>query len=69
MKEDLEKSNEKTELGGKRQDRIFPGIKNGIGKSKKMTDQLAVTTESLKKVLSNNQLRVNWRTSSEDLLR
>jgi DNA recombination protein RmuC len=47
----------------------FGELKNELENQRKLTDQLVVTTESLKKVLSNNQLRGQFGEQvAEDLL-
>jgi len=57
IKQDLEKSDER--LYGAEKERVgsFRELKSELENQRKITEQLSTTTESLKKVLSNNQLR------------
>ena len=69
IKEDLEKSSEKLNLAEKERIGSFRELKSELENQRRMTDQLSVTTESLKKVLSNNQLRGQFGEQvAEDLL-
>ncbi|KKR05967.1 MAG: RmuC-domain protein [candidate division WS6 bacterium GW2011_GWF2_39_15] len=57
IREDLNESKTKLSDTEKERANMFGSLKNSLDEYKKITDQLAVSTESLKKVLSNNQLR------------
>ena len=70
LHEELEKSNKRIE--NSERDRIgsFKELKTEIEHNRKMTEQLSVTADGLKKVLSNNQLRGQFGEQvAEDLLR
>jgi DNA recombination protein RmuC len=70
IQEDLKVS--KKELEQSEKDRIdsFSSLKTSLEDYKKITEQLSVSTENLKKVLSNNQLRGQFGEQvAEDLLK
>lgn len=70
IQEDLKSS--KKDLETSERDRIdsFSALKNSLDEYKKITEQLSVSTENLKKVLSNNQLRGQFGEQvAEDLLK
>jgi DNA recombination protein RmuC len=70
IQEDLKLS--KKELEQSEKDRIdsFSSLKTSLEDYKKITEQLSVSTENLKKVLSNNQLRGQFGEQvAEDLLK
>lgn len=54
---DLEKNRERLESAEKERVGSFRALKQELETQRKMTEQLSTTTESLKRVLSNNQLR------------
>ncbi len=69
IRHELEQSEEK--LQGAEKERIgsFRELKSELETQRKITEQLSTTTESLKKVLSNNQLRGQFGEQvAEDLL-
>lgn len=69
IKDDLEKNDEK--LYGAEKERVgsFRELKSELENQRKITEQLSTTTENLKKVLSNNQLRGQFGEQvAEDLL-
>jgi len=57
IKELIEKTEEKIERTDKDRIGSFSKLKEAIENQAKVTEQLSVTTESLKRVLSNNQMR------------
>jgi len=57
IKEDLNKSKKELEVSEKERINTFSALKNSLEEYKKVTEKLSVSTEGLKKVLSNNQLR------------
>lgn len=57
IKEDLEKTKEKLEKAERERISSFSELRQALESQAKITEQLSATTESLKKVLSNNQLR------------
>jgi DNA recombination protein RmuC len=70
IKDDLKQS--KLDLENSEKERInsFSALKNSLDEYKKVTDQLSVSTENLKKVLSNNQLRGQFGEQvADDLLK
>lgn len=54
---ELEQSNKKVEMAERERVGSFRELKQEMENQRKITEQLSVTTEGLKKVLSNNQLR------------
>lgn len=54
---DLKASKKELEMSEKERISSFSALRNSLEEYKKVTEQLSVSTESLKKVLSNNQLR------------
>ncbi len=70
IKDDLKQS--KLDLENSEKERInsFSALKNSLDEYKKVTDQLSVSTDNLKKVLSNNQLRGQFGEQvADDLLK
>ncbi len=68
--EELTKSGDKLEKAEKDRIGTFSALKQEMETQKKLTEQLSVTTEGLKNVLSNNQLRGQFGEQiAEDLLR
>ncbi len=68
--DELNKSNDKLEIAEKERVGTFMALKQEMESQKKLTQQLSVTTEGLKNVLSNNQLRGQFGEQiAEDLLR
>lgn len=57
IQDDLKDSKNRLNESEKERVDMFSSLKTSLDDYKKITDQLAVSTESLKKVLSNNQLR------------
>ncbi|MBI2356971.1 DNA recombination protein RmuC [Candidatus Dojkabacteria bacterium] len=57
IQNDLKDSKDRLNDSEKERVNMFGSLKTSLDEYKKITDQLAVSTESLKKVLSNNQLR------------
>jgi DNA recombination protein RmuC len=57
IKEDLNKSKKELEMSDKERINTFSALKNSLEEYKKVTEQLSVSTEGLKKALSNNQVR------------
>lgn len=57
IQDDLKESKNRLNDSEKERVDMFSSLKTSLDDYKKITDQLAVSTESLKKVLSNNQLR------------
>jgi DNA recombination protein RmuC len=67
---DLKDSKEGLDKAEKERIGSFMALKSQLEEYKKVTDQLSVSTENLKKVLSNNQLRGQFGEQvAEDLLR
>lgn len=70
LQEDLKESKVNLELTEKDRINSFSALKNSLEEYKKITEQLSVSTEGLKKVLSNNQLRGQFGEQvAEDLLK
>jgi DNA recombination protein RmuC len=70
LHEELEKSNKRIEEADKDRIGSFKELKTEIEHNRKLTEQLSVTADGLKKVLSNNQLRGQFGEQvAEDLLR
>jgi DNA recombination protein RmuC len=68
--EELNKNSNKLEVAEKERVGTFAALKQEIENQKKLTEQLSVTTEGLKNVLSNNQLRGQFGEQiAEDLLK
>ena len=68
--EELNKSQSKLEIAEKDRVGSFNGLREAIDNNRKITEQLSVTTEGLKKTLSNNQLRGAFGEKvAEDLLK
>lgn len=68
--EELERSRESLNESDKERVGSFRELKKELENQRKMTEQLSTTTESLKKVLSNNQLRGQFGEQvAEDLLK
>lgn len=68
--EELDKSQSKLEIAEKDRVGSFNGLREAIDNHRKITEQLSVTTEGLKKTLSNNQLRGAFGEKvAEDLLK
>jgi len=57
IKEDLEKTKDKLEKAERERIGSFSQLREALENQVKVTEQLSSTTENLKKVLSNNQLR------------
>ncbi len=57
IKEDLEKAKEKLEKAERERIGSFSQLREALENQMRITEQLSATTENLKKVLSNNQLR------------
>jgi len=57
IREDLEKTKDKLETAEKERVGSFRELKRAVEDQAKVTEQLSTTTESLKRVLSNNQMR------------
>ncbi|OGK11803.1 hypothetical protein A2954_05100 [Candidatus Roizmanbacteria bacterium RIFCSPLOWO2_01_FULL_37_12] len=57
IKELIEKTDQKLETSDKERLGSFSQLKEAVENQAKVTEQLSVTTENLKRVLSNNQLR------------
>lgn len=57
VKEEIEKNNKKLDLTENNRIGSFKALEQSLSDYKKITQELSVSTESLKKVLSNNQLR------------
>jgi len=57
IKEDLNKSKKELEASDKERINTYSSLKTSLEEYKQVTEQLSVSTEGLKKVLSNNQLR------------
>ncbi|MGI6423071.1 MAG: DNA recombination protein RmuC [Candidatus Dojkabacteria bacterium] len=70
IQDDLKSSKKDLELSERERIDSFSALKNSLDEYKKITEQLSVSTENLKKVLSNNQLRGQFGEQvAEDLLR
>ena len=70
IQEDLKESKKDLELTEKDRINSFSALKNSLDEYKKITEQLCVSTENLKKVLSNNQLRGQFGEQvADDLLK
>ena len=68
--EELDKSQSKLEIAEKDRVGSFNGLREAIDNNRKITEQLSVTTEGLKKTLSNNQMRGAFGEKvAEDLLK
>jgi len=69
VRAELERSNKKLEEAEKDRVGSFRALKEEIEQHRKITDQLSTSTEGLRKVLSNNQLRGQFGEQvAEDLL-
>lgn len=69
LHDELEKSNKRVEAAEKDRIGSFKELKTEIEHNRRLTEQLSVTTDGLKKVLSNNQLRGQFGEQvAEDLL-
>lgn len=69
VRTELERSNKKLEEAEKDRVGSFRALKEEIEQHRKITDQLSLTAEGLRKVLSNNQLRGQFGEQvAEDLL-
>lgn len=70
IQEDLKESKKELEVSDKERINTFSALKNSLDEYKKITEQLSVSTENLKKVLSNNQLRGQFGEQvADDLLK
>ncbi len=70
IQEDLKESKKELEVSEKERINSFSSLKNSLDEYKKITEQLSVSTENLKKVLSNNQLRGQFGEQvADDLLK
>lgn len=70
IQEDLKESKKELEVSEKDRISSFSALKNSLDEYKKITEQLSVSTENLKKVLSNNQLRGQFGEQvADDLLK
>jgi DNA recombination protein RmuC len=70
IQEDLKSSKKELEVSERERINSFSALKNSLDEYKKITEQLSVSTENLKKVLSNNQLRGQFGEQvAEDLLK
>ena len=70
LHDELEKSNKRIENAEKDRVGSFKELKTEIEHNRRLTEQLSVTADGLKKVLSNNQLRGQFGEQvAEDLLR
>lgn len=68
--DELNKNQSKLETAEKERVGSFNGLREAIDNNRKITEQLSVTTDSLKRVLSNNQLRGAFGEKvAEDLLK
>lgn len=68
--QELEKNNNKLESAELERVKTFSAMKQEMENQRRLTEQLSVTTEGLKKVLSNNQLRGQFGEQiAEDLLK
>jgi len=69
MREEMEKQQDKLEIAEKERIGSFRELKQELENQRKISEQLSTTTEGLKKVLSNNQLRGQFGEQvAEDLL-
>lgn len=57
IREDLEKTKDKLEMAERERIGSFSRLKEAVENQAKVTEKLSTTAESLKKVLSNNQMR------------
>ncbi|MBP6976294.1 DNA recombination protein RmuC [Candidatus Dojkabacteria bacterium] len=70
IQDDLKESKKDLEITEKDRINSFSALKNSLDEYKKITEQLSVSTENLKKVLSNNQLRGQFGEQvADDLLK
>jgi DNA recombination protein RmuC len=70
MRNEVNQSQKRLEDSDKDRVREFQDLKSVIGEHKKITESLQITTDNLRKVLSNNQLRGNFgQEVAEDLLK
>ncbi len=70
VKVELEKNQKKLETAENQRIGNFESLKTSLDEYKKITQELSITTEGLKKVLSNNQLRGAFGEKvAEDLLK
>lgn len=70
IQEDLKESKKELEVSEKDRISSFSALKNSLDEYKKITEQLSVSTENLKKVLSNNQMRGQFGEQvADDLLK
>ncbi len=70
IQQDLKESKKDLEVSEKERINSFSALKNSLDEYKKITEQLSVSTENLKKVLSNNQLRGQFGEQvADDLLK
>ena len=70
IQEELKESKKDLEVSEKERINSFSALKNSLDEYKKITEQLSVSTENLKKVLSNNQLRGQFGEQvADDLLK
>jgi len=70
IREDLEKTKDKLEKAERERIGSFGQLKEAVESQAKITERLSATTESLKKVLSNNQMRGQFGEQvAEDLLK
>ena len=70
IRQDLKNTHDKLQVTEKEQAGSFEKLKSALDEYKELTQQLAVSTEGLKKVLSNNQMRGQFGEQiAEDLLR
>jgi DNA recombination protein RmuC len=70
IQQDLKDSKKDLESTEKERINSFSALKNSLDEYKKITEQLSVSTENLKKVLSNNQLRGQFGEQvADDLLK
>lgn len=70
IQEDLKESKKDLEVSERERIDSFSALKTSLEEYKKITEQLSVSTENLKKVLSNNQLRGQFGEQvADDLLK
>lgn len=70
LHDELEKSNKRIENAEQQRIGSFSQLKNELENQRKLTEQLSVTAEGLKKVLSHNQIRGQFGEQvAEDLLK
>ncbi len=70
IREDLEKTKDKLEKAERERIGSFGQLREAVESQAKITERLSATTESLKKVLSNNQMRGQFGEQvAEDLLK